>query len=111
MTHQRLKPVPKTGVTEANARRAIKQKALRESLASRGLVQHVLDISSKLSDPDNNIDPAMVTRYRAAAEIQAKLINKYLPDLKSVEMVGDPENPLEHSISISFVKPDANRDS
>ena len=103
--------MPKTGVTEANARRAIKQKELREQLSKQKLVEKVIDISKKLTDPDNTIDTAMVTRYRAAADINCKLINKYLPDLKSVEMSGDPENPLEHSISISFVKPNANKDS
>ena len=51
------------GVSKANANRAIRQEALRESLSAGGHIQHVVDIDTKL-----------------------KLVSKYLPDVKSVEI-------------------------
>jgi len=85
--------------------KAARRIPLRELLSKQKLVEKVIDISNKLEDLKNDLDPVQTQRLRAAADIKAKLINKYLPDLKSVEVTGDPDNPLEHSISISFVKP------
>ena len=97
--------MPKIGQHPAAANKEIRQKALREFLSKQKLVEKVIDIARELNDEVNEYDTGMITRKRAAADINCKLINKYLPDLKSTEITGDPDNPLEHSISISFVKP------
>ena len=43
----------------------------------------------------------------SAAQVQAArvVIGKVIPDLKSVEMTGDPEKPLTHSLKVEFVSP------
>ena len=43
----------------------------------------------------------------SAAQVQAAriLIGKVIPDLKSVEVTGDPEKPLEQSLTVRFVTP------
>ena len=76
----------KSGVSRAEANKAIRQEALREKLANSGLVQHVLENSSKIQDLDNPLEPADVNRLKVASELQLKLINKYLPDVKQVEL-------------------------
>lgn len=63
--------------------RAIRQDALREQLSSQKLVEHVVELIKKINDADDALE---ITKYKAAAEINLKLINKYLPDLKSTEL-------------------------
>ena len=43
----------------------------------------------------------------SAAQVQAMriVIGKVIPDLKSVEMTGDPENPITHCLTVKFVSP------
>ena len=74
--------------TAKNRNRKIRQDNLRESLAAGGHIQHVLDISDKLLDVDNELDSVQVTRLKSAADIKLKLIDKYLPGLKQVELSG-----------------------
>ena len=42
-----------------------------------------------------------------SAQVQAArvVIGKVIPDLKSVEVTGDPEKPLEQSLTVRFVTP------
>lgn len=76
----------------------IRQEALRQQLAAQGHVQHVVEIAEKLGD--SNIETKDVQRLKTKAEIHLKLINKYLPDLKSVELSNDPDNPVgRHELS------------
>jgi len=77
------------GKSRAEENRAIRQEALREQLANKGLVQHVLEISKKLSDLTESLEPVEVQRLKAAADIQKGLISKYLPDMKMVELSGE----------------------
>ena len=69
--------------TRSQRNRAIRQDALREQLSSQKLVEHVVELVQKIKDAD---DPLDVSKYKAAAEINLKLINKFLPDLKSTEL-------------------------
>jgi len=43
----------------------------------------------------------------SAAQVQAArvVIGKVIPDLKSVEVTGDPEKPLAQSLTVRFVTP------
>ena len=72
-----------SGVTRAEENRRIRQEAVREKLANQGLIQHVTELARKI---ENSTDSLEVQKYRASADIQLKLINKYLPDLKSTEV-------------------------
>ena len=82
------------GESRAQANKAIRQEALREQLANQGHLQHVSEIAKKLIDLDEDIDSLQVTRLKSAADIKLKLINKYLPDLRSMELTGNPESPV-----------------
>lgn len=92
--------------------RRIRQEALRDQLSALGLVQHVIDITKKLSDETAEIEPNMVTRHKIVIDTQLKLINKYLPDLKQTELIGDPDQPVEHNHkhSVTFVGVNADSD-
>ena len=79
----------RSGISQANANKRVRQEALREQLSAQGHVQHVIDISNKLSDLNEELDSTEVQRLKSAADIKCKLITKYLPDLKSVEVEAD----------------------
>jgi len=78
----------KSGTSRANENRAIRQEELRKKLAAGGHVQHVIEISNKLSDLTDVLEATDIQRLKASADIQLKLITKYLPDLKSTELTG-----------------------
>ena len=80
----------------ATRNRQIRQEALRDQLQSQGHVQHVIDIIGKLATESVDLDRDMVNRYKIVLETKLKLINKYLPDLKAVEVTGEGGGPVEH---------------
>lgn len=89
--------------TAKNRNRRIRQEALREQLEKQGHIQHVVDLLEKLSNEESEVNSDMLQRYKLVIDTKIKLISKYLPDLKSTEIVGDPENPLVTSVPVSFV--------
>lgn len=69
------------GISVAERNKAVRLTALKNDLAGRGLIQHVTDIANKLQDLNkNDLDSVQVQRLKAAADLQLKLINKYMPD-------------------------------
>lgn len=76
------------GMTRGQQNKRVRQDKLREQLAAQGHVQHVIDIASKLSKLDKELDSLQIQRLKAAADIKRGLINKYLPDLKSTQVEG-----------------------
>ena len=81
--------------TRAMMNKEIRQKALREQLASKGLIQKVLenlDIIEGLEvESDGETTNALEVKFnldklRVSNEQRLKLINKYLPDLKAQEV-------------------------
>ena len=84
--------------TRAQLNRKVRQDALREQLANQGHAQHVVDIVNQIQDPANDIPQDMVARYKLAIDTKLKLINKYLPDLKSTEITGEGGEPLSIDI-------------
>ena len=89
--------------TRAHLNRKIRQDALRDQLENQGHLQHVNDIVNKISDPDQDIDIEMLSRYKITIDSKLKLINKYLPDLKSTEITGDADRPLVVSSPVTFI--------
>ena len=71
-----------TGVSRANAQRAIRREALREQLSNQGHAQHVVDLLEKLTNLSDDYTPIEVQRMSKALEIKMKIIAKYLPDDK-----------------------------
>ena len=98
----RQMPVTTNGLTAKHKNRRIRQEALREQLASQGHIQHVIEILDEVNDPDSEIDQNMLQRKKLVVDTKLKLINKYLPDLKSVEVVDEDGNDaLPKSIVIN----------
>jgi hypothetical protein len=91
-----------TGNSRANANKKIRQEALREQLANGGHVEHVIDIAKKLADLTQALENSDVNRLKAAADIKMRLITKYLPDLKAVEIEVDSDEDTP-SVSIAYV--------
>lgn len=69
-------------------------------LEAGGHVQHVLDLCTKIEqNPDGPINALKVV-----IDTKLKLINKFLPDMKSVELTGeDGEELVPREIRIKFV--------
>jgi len=80
--------------TRAARNRAVRQSELREKLAAGGHIQHVLDIAKKLANESLDINSVMTTRLKASADLQMKLVDKYLPNLKAIEMTGEDGKEL-----------------
>jgi len=89
--------------TRAQENKAIRTKAIREQLSAQGHVQHVIDISNKLADLATPLENTDIQRLKAAADIKARLIGKYLPDLKAVEVTGEDGKPIEGKWTVEFI--------
>lgn len=70
--------------------RHVRQEALRQQLEAGGHIQHVLDLAGELADQEKEMDQLQVTRYKTVIDTKLKLINKFLPDLKHVEVEANP---------------------
>lgn len=81
--------------TRAQLNRKVRQEALREQLANYGLVQQVLDAVQKLDNLDEELDGVQVNRIKAGIDSRLKLIDKYLPALKAMELSGEGGEPVE----------------
>lgn len=88
------KPSNTSGKTIAQRNRAIRQDALREQLAEQCRVQHIVDNIKKFEDLDAELDAHELNRLKAANDQRIKLLNKYLPDLKQTELIGDENRPV-----------------
>lgn len=89
--------------TREQSNRRIRQEALREQLSSQKHVEHVIDLLKKVEEPPTPLDTLDLQRYKLVIDTKMKLINKYLPDLKSTELTGDPDNPVQHDHVIEFI--------
>jgi len=87
--------------TVKSKNRKMRQENLREQLAAGGHVQHVLDIADKLSEPEAKLESTDIQRYKAAADIKLKLIDKYLPSVKhsDVELTGSDGGSIAMEIT------------
>lgn len=86
------------GISAADKNKKIRQDALREQLSKQKLVEQVVVISEKLNDLANPLEPNDIARLKASADLKLKLVNKYLPDLKQTELVGDQDRPVTVTI-------------
>ena len=84
----------RSGVSRAQENRAIRQEALREQLAKKQLVQEVLKKAKILADLEDELEPNETTRLKYAIDAELRLINKYLGDVKAVEITGEDGGPL-----------------
>ena len=89
--------------TSKDRNRRIRQEALREQLSQGKHVEHVIEIANKIANEALDLDALMVQRLKAAAEIKCKLISKYLPDLKAVEVTGEDGEPVNMVQTIRII--------
>ena len=82
------------GATVAAKNRKIRQEALRELLSNKGLAQQVIEISEKLEKHYTELESSHIQALKASAELKLRLVNKYLPDLKAMELSNDPDSPV-----------------
>lgn len=77
--------------TRAQQNRAIRQESLRELLAEQCRVQHIIENIIKIEELDGSVeqDSFTLNKLKIANEQRMKLLNKYLPDLKNVELAND----------------------
>jgi len=81
--------------TKAQENRAIRQDALREQLRAGGHVQHVIDICTELNELTTTMEAIEVQRKKIVIDTKLRLINKYLPDPKQIELSGPDGDPIE----------------
>jgi len=74
--------------------RAIRQDSLREWLSNKCTVQHLVSNLIKIEELDVNDSHFQhnLLKLKTANEQRIKIMNKYLPDLKSTEITGGGEN-------------------
>ena len=87
-------------VTIKQRQRAARQEALREWLSEKCTAQHLVDNLIKIEelDPESESFSNELTKYKVANEQRLKIMGKYLPELRAVEMEGS----LEHSGSLQI---------
>ena len=91
------------GATVAAKNKAVRQEALREQLQQKGLHTQVLVIADKLQDQYLELETSHIAALKAAADLKMKLINKYMPDLKSSELTGaDGKDLMPTSIKVVY---------
>lgn len=78
--------------TALHKNRAIRQEALREQLSEQCRVQHVLDNIKKMEEQGISMDTQELNALKYATDARLKLVSKYLPDLKSMELEGNISN-------------------
>ena len=88
-----------SGNSRAAKNKQIRKEALRDQLSQQKHVEHVVEITNKISDLDNELDNLQVQRLKIAAELKMKLVNKYLPDIKAIELSGKDGGDLVINIA------------
>tara|TARA_R110002020_G_scaffold237953_1_gene450300 strand:+ start:83 stop:382 length:300 start_codon:yes stop_codon:yes gene_type:complete len=83
----------KDTTTRLHKNRRVRQEALREQLSNQGHLQHVVDILEEIQNADL-MENEKLSRLKVVIDTKMRLINKYLPDLKSTEITGDVDNPI-----------------
>lgn len=80
--------------TMAQKRRALNQDELREFLSKQKHIEHVIKICGELDNEAIEMDAVTVNRKKTVIDTKLKLLNKYLPDLKAVEVTGEGGSEL-----------------
>ena len=82
--------------TRAQANRRIRQEALREQLSQQKHLEQYIDTYTKIQELDVCSDKFNneLSKLKTANEQRLKIIDKYLPSEKYMELAGDPENPI-----------------
>ena len=77
------------GKSIAQQNRQVRQAALREQLEKQGHLQHVIVLLEKIEKLEDELNATELQRLKLVIDTKLKLMNKYIPDLKAVEMTGE----------------------
>lgn len=80
--------------SRAERNRAIRQEALREQIQADQLIRQTLVRVTKLDAEGGTMETNQIQAIKAANDASLRLLAKVLPDLKSVELSQDQENPV-----------------
>lgn len=91
--------------TRAQENRAIRQEALREWLSEKCTAQHLIDNLNKIEqlDPADETFRNQLDKHKVANEQRLKIMNKYLPDVRTVELTGEAGEAIKVASSFEFV--------
>jgi len=92
--------------TRAQTNRAIRQEALREQLSKQKHIEKVVDNINKMEqlDPHDDSAKSQLDILRVANDQRLKLINKYLPDLRTTELTGEGGEAIDMKWSIEVTE-------
>jgi len=90
------------GATVAAKNRKVRREELRAYLAERGKLDYILDNIEKIENLDTNLDVNELNRLKTANDQRIKLLSKYLPDVKAVEVTGEEGEPIQARASIEW---------
>jgi hypothetical protein len=84
----------------ATRQRAVRQEALREWLSKKCTAQHLVDNLNKIENLDCDADNFnnKLNKYKVANEQRFKVLDKYLPSLKSTEITGEGGGAVSHEL-------------
>ncbi len=92
----------------ATRRRQERQEQLRDYLSERARLEYVLDNIEKMEKEGAHLETQELNALKYATDNRVKLLAKYLPDLRSMELTGDEDRPVAITeIRRTIVKPDA----
>lgn len=81
-----------SGQSRANKNKQIRQEALREQLQAQGHLQHVVELLNESSNLQLSEESDFILkRNMQIVDRKLKLINKYCPDLQSMQINADVE--------------------
>lgn len=92
----------KSGNSRANTRREINREELKLYLSERGKLDYIIENIEKLEDLTLELDGLSVQRMGKAIDSRLKLLNKYLPDEKSVELKNEEGGEFKTAGSVTF---------
>lgn len=69
--------------------KSYRQEELRNKLAAGGHIQHVTGLLDKLEDETQEIEHKQIQRLKIVIDTKMKFIDKYLPNLKAIELSGE----------------------
>lgn len=88
--------MPRNGQSVKEANREIRQETLRESLSAGGHLQYAVENIVKIEKLKSSKTSAFeLSKYKIAAELRLRLVNKYLPDLKQTEITGEAGGAIQ----------------
>ncbi|MBL4753787.1 MAG: hypothetical protein JKY52_09380 [Flavobacteriales bacterium] len=91
--------------TRAQENRAVRQEALREWLSKKCTAQHLVDNIDKIEALDHTSETFRneLDKYKVANDQRLRVMNKYLPDVRTVELTGEAGEAIQVASTFEFI--------